>query len=148
MDSYTNRLTLHVCVIANGPSVCFCWGLFYRPSGVLVYAGGHQGAVACQNRKTTGWEWPHYWIVISATDLASFCGIFSTIGHQLGPITITVKFVWRWSHPKPPPATPWQMHLWYWWKKLSKMAGSSASRPLKTMPTETPCIAIQSWRIA
>ena len=33
-------------------------------------------------------------------------------------------------------------------KKLSKMAGNSASKPLNCTPNELPCITVEWWRIA
>ena len=107
INSLTNILTFHACLSAKALLVCFCQGLFCRPSDVLMYVGGHKNALACQNRKTTGWEWPHDWIVISAIDLATFCGIYSTTGPQLGPITITVKFCVKLTPSQAPTRLPW-----------------------------------------
>ena len=120
---------------------------FRRPR-VRVCACGNQNAVACQNRKTTGWEWPHDWMVISAIDLATFCGIYSTTGPHLGPIAITVKICVNLTPSQAPTRLPWAGALVILVKKLSKMAGNLTSRPLKTMLSATPCIAIQSWRTA
>ena len=88
MDRYINKLTLHMCTVAIGPSVCFYHGLFYRPVDVLECAVVHQTAVTGLNRKTTGWEWAHGSTVMLAMDLATFCSVVSMIGSHLGPLTL------------------------------------------------------------
>jgi len=39
LDFYINKLTIHVCIIANGSLVCFSWGLFLR----LVWSSNGNG---------------------------------------------------------------------------------------------------------
>ena len=47
----------------------------------------------------------------------------------------------------PQPTTPMES-LVVLVKKLSKMAGNSASKPLNSTPNELPCITVEWWRIA
>ena len=72
--------------------VYFYWDLFYRPADILECSVVYQSTVAGLNRKPTGWEWEHDLTVMLAIDLATLCGIFSTIGPQLDPPYISDKF--------------------------------------------------------
>ena len=148
MDSYINKLTLHMSIVAKGSSVCFYHGLFYRPVDVRGCSVVHQTAVTGLNRKPTGWELAYDSTVMLAMDLSTFCGTFSMVGPQLGPLTLVEIFESVNPPANPPPSTPRHVCFWYWWKKLSKMAGNSTSRPLMTVSTEAPCIVVQPWRIA
>ena len=47
----------------------------------------------------------------------------------------------------PQPTTPMEL-LVVLVKKLSKMAGNSASKPLNSTPNELTCITVEWWRIA
>ena len=70
----------------------FTVACFTGLSDVLGCSGSHQKALAGLNRKLTSREWPHGAIVILAVDLATFCGIYSTIGPQSVPLTSMENF--------------------------------------------------------
>ena len=76
MDSHINTVT-NITRVYHGQRLI---GLLLL--GVALQAcrsprvlGCLSNAMVGQNRRTTGWEWPHDLTVISATDLATFCGI-------------------------------------------------------------------------
>ena len=69
----------------------FAGACFTGVSDVLGGAGVHKEALAGHNRMSTDQDLPHDWIMILAIDLATFCGTFSTIGPQLGPLTSVEK---------------------------------------------------------
>ena len=142
IHSFTNRLTFHASLSGKSLPVCFSWGLFYRP---------------VRRPRVCGWTSQHCgWPEQNLNWLGVATRLDSDISHwfsnflwnmednkaSIGPTNIAVRFLCTWSHPKPPPAAPGEECLWYWWKKLSKMAGISASRPMKTVSTEVSCIAI------
>ena len=103
LDGCTIRLSFHASLSAKGFTVCFYWGLFHGPVDVLVCSVVHQTAMVGQNRKITGWEWPHDSTVILAIDLATFYGIFGTIGPQWDPSASLKGFCNAEAIPNPHP---------------------------------------------
>ena len=82
------------------------------------------------------------------TDLATFGAIYSTHGSLWRCQYLTCVFPRHFVAPHhPQPTTPMES-LVVLVKKLSKMAGNSASKPLNSTPNELPCITVEWWRIA
>ena len=83
-----------------------------------------------------------------STDLATFGAIYSTHGSLWRCQYLMCVFPRHFVAPHhPQPTTPMES-LVVLVKKLSKMAGNSASKPLNSTPNELPCITVEWWRIA
>ena len=83
-----------------------------------------------------------------STDLATFGAIYSTHGSLWKCKYLTCVFPRHFVAPHhPQPTTPMEL-LVVLVKKLSKMVGNSASKPLNSTPNELPRITVEWWRIA
>ena len=83
-----------------------------------------------------------------STDLATFGAIYSTHVSLWRCKYLTCVFPRHFVAPHhPQPTTPMES-LVVLVKKLSKMAGNSASKPLNSTLNELPCITVEWWRIA
>jgi len=146
LNCYTNELMIHVCIIAKDSLVWFSWGYFLRPiwcAWVLRWSlngSGVTGQVSTQLEISTRWS------VNLAIKLATICVIYNSN-----------ETIWQCSaciHRKTccfiAPYNPWppslRNHFWYWFKKLSKMIGNSASCALQSWSTERDCITMNYWR--
>ena len=87
-------------------------------------------------------------IVMLPTDLATFGAIYSTNGSIWRCHYLTCVFPRHFVAPHHPQPTTPMKSLVVLLKKLSKMAGKSASKPMKTIPNKLPCITVEWWRIA
>ena len=83
-----------------------------------------------------------------STDLATFGAIYSTHGSLWRCQYLTCVFPRHFVAPHHPQPTTPMKSLVVLVKKLSKMAGNSASKPLNCTPNELPCITVEWWRIA
>ena len=148
---YIIRQSMGACIVANSSPVCFS-GCFWGMSDVhecsvciqLSLLAVKQRPPSCKVRLTRPCSDIIYWFNY-------FLGQFrhqwihNTSVNTQGVLSPPLR-----GSP-PPPTNPHPYicnHLWYWWKKLSKMAGNSASKPSKRTPTELPCISIDWWRIS
>ena len=83
-----------------------------------------------------------------STDLATFGAIYSTNGSIWRCHYLTCVFLRHFVAPHHPQPTTPMKSLVVLLKKLSKMAGKSASKPMKSIPNKLPCITVEWWRIA
>ena len=86
--------------------------------------------------------------VMLPTDLATFGAIYSAHGSLWRCQYLTCVFPCHFVAPHHPQPTTPMKSLVVLVKKLSKMAGNSASKPLNCTPNELPCITVEWWRIA
>ena len=128
---------------------CF-WGL----SDVHECTGHLQMAAYPLGKLTAGCNSPHDWLMSLAMDLTSLCDMWRWKWRQLMPFG---WFLWRRSlclplrgYPPTPTLPPCRSatDIGYASKKLSKMAGNSASYSPNNWWVDRLLIAIESWQIS
>ena len=120
-------------------------------SDVHECSGDLRMASSPLDKQPAGYKLPHNWLVRLDTDLAVLCVMWSRNYHQLMPFdcfqfahTINLPL-----HGSPPPPTlhPYRSAC-VANKKLSKLAGNSASYPFNSLCIDRLWIAIELWQIA
>ena len=126
----------------------FAGTAFWGTSGIHWCLDGLETTVTTLNKQALGHRSTHYWLLLSI-GFATFKHkrtSFETIWRSNFFMCFSLPLLWL-----PTTTTPNQpslsKHLWYWWK-LSKMAGNSASYSLKSSWTEISLVTVQQWRIA
>ena len=82
-----------------------------------------------------------------SSDLAIFEAIYSTHGSLWRYEYLKCVFPWHFVATLTTPSQPPYVITCGTGKKLSKMAGNSASKPLNSTPNELLCITVEWWRI-
>ena len=141
---YIIRQSMGACIVANSSPVCFSWGCFWSMSDVHECSVCIQLSLLAVKQRPPSCKVSRDLVVILSTDLTTFWANSGTSGSIIQVWIHSVCFPRHFVAHQPPLCN----HLWYWWKKLSKMVGNSASKPSKRTPTELPCITIDWWRIS